>query len=149
MGSTVGSKSSRRPNTRVAIALERSLELPVSALAVLKAGACYVQVDPNYPDERIAAKLGDSGAVVVGTHSSLSLPDGGGQRVDIDTCDFSGVTDNLDGGSPDDALYCIYTSGSTGKPKGVQLSHAGLNNLLYWQNHLAIVASPANTLQFS
>jgi len=133
----------------VAIALERSLELPVAALAVLKAGACYVPVDPNYPTERIEAMLGDSAAAVVITHSSASLPAFGGQRLDVDQFKFSGDADNLDGGHTSDALYCIYTSGSTGKPKGVQLSHAGLNNLLQWQNRHERLAIPAKTLQFA
>ena len=133
----------------VAISLERSLELPVAALAVMKSGACYVPVDPNYPEERIAAMFSDSAAVVIVTHSDISLPEHSGQRLDIDTFDFSGEADNLDGGKATDPLYCIYTSGSTGKPKGVQLSHAGLSNLLHWQLQHERLASPAKTLQFA
>jgi amino acid adenylation domain-containing protein len=133
----------------VAISAERSLDLPVAALAVLKSGACYVPVDPNYPTERIAAMLGDSAAVVVVTQSHLNLPAQAGQRLDIDTFDFSGAADNLDGGSATDPLYCIYTSGSTGRPKGVQLSHAGLSNLLRWQLQHERLSAPASTLQFA
>ena len=133
----------------VAISLERSLELPVAALAVLKAGACYVPVDPNYPEERIAAMFSDSAAVVVLTQNSITLPAHNGQRLDLDSFDFSGEADNMDGGSPSDPLYCIYTSGSTGKPKGVQLSHAGLSNLLHWQLQHERLATPAKTLQFA
>ena len=136
-------------NTIVAIALERSVALPIAALAVLKAGACYVPVDPNYPEERITAMLGDSGAIAVITHTSATLPTFGGQRLNVDELNLNDVTDNLDGGNPADGLYCIYTSGSTGKPKGVQLSHAGLNNLLQWQNNHERLATPAKTLQFA
>ena len=136
-------------NAIVAISLERSLELPVAALAVMKSGACYVPVDPNYPEERIAAMLSDSAAVVVITHSDISLPEPSGKRLDIDAFDFNGDADNLDGGTATDPLYCIYTSGSTGKPKGVQLSHAGLSNLLNWQLQHERLAAPAKTLQFA
>ncbi|MCP3999464.1 MAG: amino acid adenylation domain-containing protein [Gammaproteobacteria bacterium] len=133
----------------VAIKLERSLELPITALAVMKSGACYMPVDPNYPEERIATMLSDSAAVVVITHSDNSLPQHAGQHLAIDTVDFNGKADNLDGGTPTDPLYCIYTSGSTGKPKGVQLSHAGLSNLLHWQLQHEHLAMPAKTLQFA
>ncbi|MCP4089810.1 MAG: amino acid adenylation domain-containing protein [Gammaproteobacteria bacterium] len=133
----------------VAISLERSLELPVAALAVLKAGACYVPVDPNYPEERIATMLGDSSPAVILTQNNITLPAHNGQRLNIDTVDFNGKADNLNGGSPTDPLYCIYTSGSTGKPKGVQLSHAGLSNLLHWQLQHDHLAEPAKTLQFA
>jgi amino acid adenylation domain-containing protein len=121
----------------VAVSLPRTLDLPVALLAVMKSGACYVPVDPNYPAERIQAMLDDSAAEIVLTESELV------------GFDFSGSADNLDGGDISDPLYCIYTSGSTGKPKGVQLSHAGLNNLLNWQNQHERLSVPAKTLQFA
>jgi amino acid adenylation domain-containing protein len=121
----------------VAVSLERSLDLPVALLAVLKSGACYVPVDPNYPQERIQAMLDDSAAEIVLNHEAL------------ENVDFSGTAEDLDGGDLNDPLYCIYTSGSTGKPKGVQLSHAGLGNLLNWQNQHERLATPAKTLQFA
>ncbi|MGI9290821.1 MAG: amino acid adenylation domain-containing protein, partial [Gammaproteobacteria bacterium] len=113
------------PGAIVAISLERSLELPVALLAVLKSGACYVPVDPNYPSDRITAMLDDSNALILLTTSGIELPAITGQRIDLDRFDFTARQDNLDGGDINDPLYCIYTSGSTGKPKGVQLSHAG------------------------
>ena len=136
--------------TIVAISCERSLELPVAALAVLKSGACYVPVDPNYPAERIAAMLGDSDALIVLTQSGIDLPAHQATVVELDTFDFTGATANPDHAiTPADPLYCIYTSGSTGKPKGVQLSHAGLSNLLRWQQRHERLGTPAKTLQFA
>ena len=136
--------------TLIAISCERSIELPVAALAVLKSGACYVPVDPNYPAERIASMLGDSNALIVLTQSGIDLPIHGAAVVELDTFDFSGDAANSDYTvSSVNPLYCIYTSGSTGKPKGVQLSHAGLANLLRWQQQHARLGTPAKTLQFA
>jgi amino acid adenylation domain-containing protein len=138
------------PGSIVAISCERSLELPVAALAVLKAGGCYVPVDPHYPAERIAAMLEDSAAQVVLTQSGVGLPAHGAHTVRLDQFDFSVPTQSFTCDvQPHDALYCIYTSGSTGKPKGVQLSHAGLANLLRWQQRHERLGSAARTLQFA
>ena len=122
------------PGSIVAISCERSLELPVAALAVLKAGGCYLAVDPHYPAERIAAMLDDSAARIVLTQSDVDLPSHDAHTIHLDEFDFSGPEQSINSNvCPQDALYCIYTSGSTGKPKGVQLAHAGLWNLLRWQ----------------
>jgi amino acid adenylation domain-containing protein len=139
-----------QPGMPVAISCERSLELPVAALAVLKAGGCYVAVDPNYPAERINAMLVDCEASVVISQSDIPLPQTGATHLAIDKFDFSGNCDNPHSPvGPADPLYCIYTSGSTGRPKGVQLSHAGLANLLRWQQQHARLSIPAKTLQFA
>lgn len=140
-----------KPGTIVAISCNRSLELAVAALAVLKSGACYVPVDPNYPAERIAAMLGDSDALIALIQSDIVLPAHGATVIELDRFDFSKTTAQLPAGnvSPADPLYCIYTSGSTGKPKGVQLSHAGLSNLLHWQIKHPRLGIPAKTLQFA
>ena len=133
-----------------AISCERSLELPVAALAVLKSGACYLPVDPNYPQERISAMLEDSGAAIVLTQSGISLPAHDAQVLLLDQTDFDGTPGNLENlAAPSDPLYCIYTSGSTGTPKGVQLSHAGLANLLRWQIAHERLGKAARTLQFA
>jgi amino acid adenylation domain-containing protein len=136
------------PGRIVAISCERSLELPVAALAVLKAGGCYLAVDPHYPAERIAAMLDDSAAHVVLTQSGVELPPHDAPTIRLDEFDFSGSNQILRSTvRPDDALYCIYTSGSTGKPKGVQLSHAGL--WLRWQQQHERLGTAARTLQFA
>lgn len=138
------------PGSIVAISCERSLELPVAALAVLKAGGCYLPVDPHYPAERIAAMLDDSAAQVVLTQSGVELPPHDAPTIRLDEFDFSGPAQKPGSAvRPDDPLYCIYTSGSTGKPKGVQLSHAGLWNLLRWQQQHERLGTAARTLQFA
>lgn len=138
------------PGTIVAISCERSPALAIAALATLKSGACYVPVDPGYPQERITAMLGDSGAKLMLSQAGVELPRLDAPVIDLDDFDFSVTREKPDSGvSPDDALYCIYTSGSTGKPKGVQLSHAGLTNLLRWQQRHDRLGSAAKTLQFA
>jgi len=138
------------PGKIVAISCPRSIELAVAALATLKSGACYVPVDPNYPADRISAMLGDSDAAVILTRSDTALPDCEAETVQLDRLDYTTTRDKpVSDVKPSDPLYCIYTSGSTGIPKGVQLSHAGLANLLRWQQQHERLGSPAKTLQFA
>jgi amino acid adenylation domain-containing protein len=109
------------PGARVALCLERSLDMVVAILGVLKAGAAYVPLDPDYPAERIAFMLADSGVAIVVSQSLLdrereriaALPEG---RLQVPV-------------SPGDWAYVIYTSGSTGKPKGVGVTHANVARL--------------------
>ena len=138
----------------VAICAERSWQIPVSILAILKTGAAYVPIDPTYPPERIAFMLDDSQAGIVLTHSSLTaqLDQSAAQIVCLDTFDWnSSVTDVAPGAAlnPDDPVYGIYTSGSTGQPKGVLVTHQALSNLLQWQQAQPRLAQPARTLQFA
>ena len=136
--------------TRVAISCERSVEMAVAVLAVLKSGAGYVPVDPNYPAERIAYMLRDAACPVVLTNCDISVPESA-QVMRLDAFDFTAGPDETPAAdaSPDDVLYTIYTSGSTGQPKGVSLSHRGLGNLIRWQATQAGLDSPARTLQFA
>jgi amino acid adenylation domain-containing protein len=125
-----------RPETRVAICLERSPELVAAILAVLKAGGAYVPLDPAYPAERLEFMLRDSGASVLVTADSLA----GALRADgVPTVLVELQRDALlreDGSdpevevSPDNLAYVIYTSGSTGTPKGVLVPHRGLPNVV-------------------
>ncbi|HEX8351635.1 MAG TPA: amino acid adenylation domain-containing protein, partial [Pyrinomonadaceae bacterium] len=126
--------------SRVALLLERSAEMVVALLGVLKAGGCYVPLDPQYPSGRLAFMLEDSGAEVILTDSSLAarLPadaatrdaarlvrlDAERDRLAAEPAADPGV--NLD---PDGAAYVIYTSGSTGRPKGVVVTHANVGRL--------------------
>jgi amino acid adenylation domain-containing protein len=122
----------------VALCLARSIDLVVGLLAILKAGAAYVPIDPAYPSGRVAHMLSDSAARVIVTHSDLRarLPDGA--TVDalcldeakdrLDARDGSALDEAARGFAPDDLAYVIYTSGSTGTPKGVEITHRGLVN---------------------
>ncbi|HEX2190629.1 MAG TPA: amino acid adenylation domain-containing protein, partial [Longimicrobiaceae bacterium] len=123
------------PEVRVGIALERSAELIVALLAVLKAGGGYVPLDPSYPADRIAFVLEDAGIPVLVTASHLvaQLPAFAGAALCIDAdaeaiAAESGENPGVEAG-PDSLAYVIYTSGSTGKPKGVQVTHANVARL--------------------
>ncbi|MEV7116798.1 amino acid adenylation domain-containing protein, partial [Streptomyces anulatus] len=119
----------------VAVCLERDVELVAALLAVVKAGAAYLPVDPEYPAERIGYALETAGASVVVTTAGLvgGLPAGVARVLVEDP-----ALDDLDGGAPEvvvrpqDAAYVIFTSGSTGRPKGVVVSHEGIVNRLAW-----------------
>ncbi|MDU8497927.1 amino acid adenylation domain-containing protein [Pseudomonas syringae] len=126
-----------RPDDRVAIVSRRSLETLVGLLAVLKAGAAYVPIDPSHPRERLHYLLSDSAPVVVLTLSTLidRLPALAMPLIELDHCADSQGADNnpqVAGLSSDNLVYVIYTSGSTGQPKGVMVEHRTLANLVDW-----------------
>ncbi|RQR39809.1 non-ribosomal peptide synthetase [Burkholderia sp. Bp9142] len=118
-----------RPEMRVGVALQRSVDLLVALIAVLKSGAAFVPLDPAHPRERLAQIVGDAGIAHVLTDgaSAASLPELPALRVwradEVDALDAAAhvaLPDVL----PGHAAYAIYTSGSTGKPKGVIVDHA-------------------------
>ncbi|MBB1650688.1 non-ribosomal peptide synthetase [Delftia sp. UME58] len=124
-----------RPETRVGIAMQRSVEMVVGLLAILKAGGAYVPLDPDYPADRLAHMVADSGIGLVLTQAAVRerIPGAAALQVlEIDTLDLSGEpdTDPQVEVSPDSLAYVIYTSGSTGRPKGAQLSHRNVARLL-------------------
>ncbi len=126
------------PEERVGVCLDRTPELIVSLLAVLKSGAAYVPLDPAYPRERVALTLRDAGASLVVTRERLvPLLDGyGGDLVRVDA-DLEGIAQEAEenprsGVAPHNLAYLIYTSGSTGTPKGVQIEHRSAAALLDW-----------------
>ncbi|MCC7373361.1 MAG: amino acid adenylation domain-containing protein [Verrucomicrobiales bacterium] len=124
------------PDVLVAVCLERSLEMLVSVLGVLKAGGGYLPIDPGLPTERIAFMMADSGAPVLITQSSLigGLPSGRATALCIDDGPSTNGADTQQAPVVDVQLqhlaYVIYTSGSTGKPKGVEVLHRGLANFV-------------------
>jgi amino acid adenylation domain-containing protein len=145
-----------RGEVPVALFLERSPELAIAALAVLKAGGPYVPLDPSYPTARVAMLLEDSAAPVVLTHSSVAkkLPPGMWNTTvvdaeEADTAERSFVAPSNQT-SPEDSAYIIFTSGSTGRPKGVEITHANLLNLVRWhQRAFNITPADRSTLQAS
>ncbi|WP_353175961.1 non-ribosomal peptide synthetase [Delftia acidovorans] len=124
-----------RPETRVGIAMQRSVQMVVGLLAILKAGGAYVPLDSDYPADRLAHMVEDSGIALVLTQAAVRerIPGAAALQVlEIDTLDLSGEpgTDPQVEVSADSLAYVIYTSGSTGRPKGAQLSHRNVARLL-------------------
>ncbi|HET7231442.1 MAG TPA: amino acid adenylation domain-containing protein, partial [Longimicrobium sp.] len=120
------------PEARVGICVDRSAEMVVAMLAVLKSGAAYLPLDPSYPADRLAYMLEDSGAPLLVTQASLRglLPTDGVRIVSLDGDAATVASHPADAPrTPVDAAnaaYVIYTSGSTGRPKGVQVTHGNV-----------------------
>ncbi|MDH0301929.1 MULTISPECIES: non-ribosomal peptide synthetase [unclassified Pseudomonas] len=125
-----------RPDDRVAVLARRGLDTLAGLLAVLKAGAGYVPVDPAHPDERVRYLLDDSAPVVVLTLQALRgrLGEVAVPVLALDQPDWPARVDDpvVPGLSAAHLAYVIYTSGSTGQPKGVMVEHGTLNNLVDW-----------------
>ncbi|SCK55851.1 non-ribosomal peptide synthetase [Streptomyces sp. WMMB 322] len=124
------------PGVRVGVCTERTPDLVVALLAVLKSGGAYVPIDPEYPAERVRYLLQDSGISLLLSHRTLAgrLPrhDTGTLHLDDDPWPAAGEpsTNPEPLAGPEDLAYVIYTSGSTGRPKGVMIPHGRLPNLL-------------------
>ncbi|MET0236435.1 MAG: amino acid adenylation domain-containing protein [Kibdelosporangium sp.] len=126
------------PDVAVCVLLDRSIDLLVGLLGVLKAGGCYVPLEPSYPASRLAFMAAETAAPVLLTRSNLAgrVPAAAWTVVTMDTDrerigrlpahrPVSAVT-------PDNLAYIIYTSGSTGTPKGVMALHRGVVHYLAW-----------------
>ena len=125
-----------RPDSLVAICFERSLEMIVSMLATLKAGAGYLPIDPSYPPERIRMTLEDANPLVILTQDALAAPlrEVAVPIISVDTSQDliakQDATKPVSAVRPENLAYVIYTSGSTGKPKGVMVTHRNVGRLL-------------------
>ncbi len=120
-----------KPETQVGISVERSTEMVVGLLAVLKAGCAYVPLDPVYPAERLTCMVDGSGIELLLTQQRIGWPVQGTRqliRLELDTIDLScePAHDPQVDVHGENLAYVIYTSGSTGKPKGVAVSHRAL-----------------------
>ena len=127
-----------RRGRRVAICLERSPEMVIAVLAVLKAGAAYVPLDPAYPQARLGLMLADADPVVLVTTQRIGtlLPAHAARPLYIDQQPEQSAVEadtSRTAVSASDVAYVIYTSGSTGKPKGVEVTHANVSNHLAWR----------------
>ncbi|MFD4948619.1 amino acid adenylation domain-containing protein, partial [Streptomyces sp. NPDC058409] len=151
------------PERLVAVAVPRSADLVVALLAVVKTGAGYVPIDPEYPADRIAHMLQDADPVLVITDAETSrkLPAGAAAHVSRLVLDEPAVRTLLEDQDPHDlsdderpnrllpqhTAYVIYTSGSTGRPKGVAISHAAIVNRLLWMQDTYSLETTDRVLQ--
>ncbi|HEU5391797.1 MAG TPA: amino acid adenylation domain-containing protein, partial [Streptosporangiaceae bacterium] len=137
------------PESLVAVVMDRSLDLMVALLAVLKAGGAYLPVDPGYPADRIGYMLADSrpAAILTDSRTAAGLPGQPAERIVVDDPELVRLTGLLAEADLAEAerispllrshpAYVIYTSGSTGRPKGVVVPHAGAVNRLAWMQGL-------------
>ncbi len=156
------------PEVVVALCVERSLDLIVGLLGILKAGGAALPLDPAYPTERLAFMLTDSRARVVVTNQSIddlrfTIDDLGESdrlivnpkskivnlRADWPLIAQASTDEPASGVTPDNLAYLIYTSGSTGRPKGTLLGHRGLTNVIYAQTRFFPVEAASRVLQFA
>ncbi|WP_121641867.1 surfactin non-ribosomal peptide synthetase SrfAA [Bacillus vallismortis] len=128
---------------RVGVLTKPSLEMAAAVLGVLKAGAAFVPIDPDYPDQRIDYILQDSGARLLLKQEGISVPDsfsGDVILLDGNRTILSLPLDENDEENPEtdvnaeNLAYMIYTSGTTGQPKGVMVEHHALVNLCFWHH---------------
>ena len=124
--------------TLVGICTERSLEMMIGILGILKSGSAYVPLDPSYPPGRLEFMLADAEASVLLTQKSLDLPLDSRRLKRVYLESEAAIVDQesgenfVGGASPEDLAYVIYTSGSTGQPKGVMVEHQSVVNYLFW-----------------
>ncbi|MBD0673878.1 non-ribosomal peptide synthetase/MFS transporter [Streptomyces sp. CBMA156] len=121
------------PDDRVAVCLEQSPDLAVALVAVLKAGGCYLPLDPEQPPARLSHLVADADVRVLVTDSELRacFPGHTGADLLVDRVDLAPDDEPLpEASGPDDLAYVIYTSGSTGQPKGVAVQHREIVNYL-------------------
>jgi amino acid adenylation domain-containing protein len=143
-----------KTNDIVGISVDRSIGMIVTIWGIIKSGAGYVAVDPNYPEERVQHILKDSGVgLLVIDRQRDVFNDYKGECIHLDA-DWEKISRESTKNpeilnEPDDLLYVIYTSGSTGTPNGAKLSHDLLANLIQWQAKYTAIDSSGHCLQFT
>ncbi|MBR8831153.1 MAG: amino acid adenylation domain-containing protein, partial [Chlorogloea purpurea SAG 13.99] len=130
-----------KPEVLVGLCLKRSLDLIVGILGILKAGGAYLPLDPDYPSERLAFILEDTGVKIILSQDSLldKLPDSGLDIICLDsdraTIQLQKDNNPISEATADNLAYVIYTSGTTGNPKGVCVIHRGVTRLVKGNNY--------------
>lgn len=143
------------PEAHIGLCMKRSLDQITGVLGILKAGAAYIPLDPDYPVERLAFMARDAHSDVLLVQEELlaHLPVLDATVICLDTMweqiGREHDTRPVVGACAENLAYIIYTSGSTGKPKGITMGHAPLVNLLVWQRGPAVLPASARTLQFA
>ncbi|MDB5054621.1 MAG: lchAB, partial [Bacilli bacterium] len=147
-----------RPDQPVGIMVRPSLEMAAGVLAILKSGAAFVPIDADYPEQRIAYMLSDSGAPILLVQSDLPVPASyGGEVIQLDgehncwadEAGFGDETNPLTATEPKHLAYIIYTSGTTGQPKGVMIEHHSLVNLCFWHNEAFAVSDQDRSAKYA
>ncbi|WHN66773.1 non-ribosomal peptide synthetase [Cysteiniphilum sp. QT6929] len=143
-----------QPDTFIAIALDKSLEIVIGILGILKSGAAYVPIDPSYPDERLKYILDDTKTSLVLSQSQYIS-----RLASISTANIIALDSDCYNSLPIDNLtpittaknlaYVIYTSGTTGQPKGSCIRHTALHNLIVGQQDKVKIDQSSKFLQFS
>ena len=142
-----------KPEALVGICVERSLEMIIGLLGILKAGAAYVPLDPSYPEERLSYMLVDSGVGVLLTQQKLlsALPSNNARVICLDSNWKEIESQNRENLNleltSNNLVYGIYTSGSTGKPKGVTIPHRALVNHMSWMQQTFPLTEKDKVLQ--
>ncbi|QUI33873.1 amino acid adenylation domain-containing protein [Streptomyces alfalfae] len=135
------------PERTVALALGRGAESVVAALAVQRAGAAYLPLDPDYPAERLRRALDEAAPVLLVTDAAGALPDADLPRLVLDEGAYEGEPVGDVPFAPDRPAYVIHTSGSTGAPKGVVVTHAGIAALTHSLTERLALDAGARVLQ--
>ncbi len=141
--------------TIIGLCVERTCDMIVGILGILKAGAAYMPMDPSYPQDRLAFMLDDAAAPLLLTQESLlpRLPERRARTVCLDW-DWGIIAQHGEKNpdhitAPENLAYIIYTSGSTGQPKGAMITHQGLSNLAVAQIRIFDVRPDSRILQFA
>ena len=130
-------KQGAGPEVKIGLCMERSIEMVVGLLGIIKSGAAYVPLDPEYPEERLQYMIEDAQAhlVLMQQHLVGYVKPNDCKVLCIDTCDEimrEPVSDPKNLNNDQNVAYVIYTSGSTGRPKGVMNTHRAISNRLVW-----------------
>ncbi len=144
------------PESRIGLSIERSTDMIVALLGILKTGAAYVPLDPNYPQERLDFITEDAGLTLLVTTETIAenWPDEAIEKICIDR-DWETIAANSSASldlahlHPELAAYIIYTSGSTGKPKGVIISHGSVLNHNFSVKRIFDLTEKDRMLQFA
>jgi amino acid adenylation domain-containing protein len=144
-----------KPNDVIGVSVDRSIDMIIVLLGIIKSGGAYLAVDPTYPRDRVLHVLADSQAqvLIIDKMRPELLENYKGKIIDItslwDNISLKSTENPPVKNQPPDILYVNYTSGSTGMPNGAMLSHDCLTNLIRWQNERTSIDGSLRCLQFT